>query len=150
MPTGDPGTGSFHDYVWTVPAISTEQARIKVVQDNSTVDYQDISDANFTINSSVPADSGACCFPTDDCAELSLVECSQQGGLYMGDFVDCSSVECGLISCCEGVRGDMNSSGAIDVSDLTYLVDYLFSGGPPPPCDEEADINGSGAIDVSD
>ena len=36
------------------------------------------------------------------------------------------------------------------MSDLTYLVSYLFKGGPPPPSPEEGDVNGSGGINVSD
>jgi len=33
------------------------------------------------------------------------------------------------------VDGLIGPAGPIDVSDLTYLVAYLFSGGPtPPPC----------------
>ena len=36
----------------------------------------------------------------------------------------------------EGNVDDLTGpGGAIDVSDLTYLIDYLFKGGPePPPC----------------
>jgi hypothetical protein len=52
--------------------------------------------------------------------------------------------------CCLGDRGDVDGSGSVDVSDLTYLVDYLFGGGPAPVCLEEADVDGSGSIDVSD
>ncbi len=51
---------------------------------------------------------------------------------------------------CYGHRGDVNHNGAINVADLTYLVDYLFSGGPPPPCMEEGDVDGSGGINVAD
>ncbi len=54
--------------------------------------------------------------------------------------------DCG---CCN-LGGDVDHSGGIDVSDLGYMVDYLFRGGPPPPCDEEGDVDGSGGIDVSD
>lgn len=55
--------------------------------------------------------------------------------------------------CCEGpMRGNVNGDGGdqIDISDLVYLVDYMFTGGPAPPCDEEADVNGDGGIDISD
>jgi len=56
--------------------------------------------------------------------------------------------------CCVGDRGnvDGDTTDAIDISDLVYLVDYMFSSGPEPPCFDEADINGDGApdIDISD
>jgi len=47
---------------------------------------------------------------------------------------------------------DYDAGDAIDISDLVYLVDYMFSGGAEPPCWDEADIDGSsgGASDSSD
>ncbi|MFH1373516.1 MAG: dockerin type I repeat-containing protein, partial [bacterium] len=51
--------------------------------------------------------------------------------------------------CCNK-RGDVDDSGGIDVGDLTYLVAYLFQGGPPPPCEDEGDVDGTGSIDVGD
>ena len=53
------------------------------------------------------------------------------------------------VSCCE-LRGDVDHSGAWDISDLTYFVDYLFGGGPAAPCEDESDIDYSGGIDISD
>ena len=53
------------------------------------------------------------------------------------------------VQCCL-VRGDADASGAINVSDLTYLVNYLFKGGPSPVCDEEGNADAAGAINVSD
>ncbi len=61
-------------------------------------------------------------------------------------------------SCCRGIRGNTDNhtgpAGDIDVSDLTYLVAYLFSGGDEPPCIDEGNIDGllgpAGPIDVSD
>jgi hypothetical protein len=32
----------------------------------------------------------------------------------------------------------------VDISDLIYLVDFLFNDGPRPACTLEADIDGSG------
>jgi hypothetical protein len=54
--------------------------------------------------------------------------------------------------CCIGIRGNVNydASDDIDIADLTYLVEFLFGGGVPPACIEEADLNASGAADISD
>jgi hypothetical protein len=54
------------------------------------------------------------------------------------------------ISPCCVLRGDADHSGAINVSDLTWLVGYLFQGGPPPICLPEGDVDGDGTILVSD
>ncbi len=53
-------------------------------------------------------------------------------------------------SCCVGTRGNANGIGNITVADLTFLVQFLFNGGPTPPCLEEANINGIGGITVQD
>ncbi|MFH1374399.1 MAG: hypothetical protein ABII79_11445 [bacterium] len=56
------------------------------------------------------------------------------------------------VGCCnhDGIRGDADYTMGVDVGDLTYLVAYLFQGGPAPPCMEEGDVDGSGGIDVGD
>lgn len=42
------------------------------------------------------------------------------------------------------IRGNvgMDPGDVIDISDLVYLVDYMFTGGPAPTCAEEANIDG--------
>jgi PKD repeat protein/N-acetylmuramoyl-L-alanine amidase len=58
-----------------------------------------------------------------------------------------------LVSCCNGIRGDVNMSGTINVGDQTYLGAYLKQkppGSPAPLCFEEGDVNGSGTINVAD
>ncbi len=56
-------------------------------------------------------------------------------------------------SCCV-YRGDVDHSGALplDIGDLVYLVDFMFTGGNEPQCLDEADINGDGlpTIDIAD
>ncbi|MDH3889548.1 MAG: hypothetical protein OEV49_00565 [candidate division Zixibacteria bacterium] len=57
--------------------------------------------------------------------------------------------------CCQPpdrIRGDINCDGflGIDISDLVYLVDYMFTGGPQPCCFEDVDVNCDGSIDISD
>ncbi len=54
--------------------------------------------------------------------------------------------------CCI-IRGDLNHLGGdlpIDITDLTFLIDYMFREGAAPYCDEEADLDDSGEIDISD
>lgn len=53
-------------------------------------------------------------------------------------------------SCCFGTRGNVNNVGNITVSDLTYLVQYLFNSGQAPVCTDEANVNGVGGISVAD
>lgn len=58
-------------------------------------------------------------------------------------------------SCCVGMRGNIDSSpdDDINISDLLYLVEYIFiPGSPAPECFEEANIDGVGpeVPDISD
>ncbi len=50
--------------------------------------------------------------------------------------------------CCVGIRGNVNNDAAdeIDISDMVYLVDYMFTSGTAPECWGEANIDGSGPV----
>ena len=56
--------------------------------------------------------------------------------------------------CCVDTRGniDGDASDNVDITDMTFIVDYLFGGGATPPCQEEANVNSSvdEEIDISD
>jgi hypothetical protein len=49
-----------------------------------------------------------------------------------------------LSSCCIGIRGNVDNdpSDLVNVADLTYLVAYLFQGGPDPVCLPEGNVDG--------
>ncbi len=59
---------------------------------------------------------------------------------------------CEVLDFCVGDRGNVDGllDDQVNVSDLTYLVAYLFQGGPPPPVFEEADVNADGDLNVAD
>ncbi|MDF1545044.1 MAG: hypothetical protein P1R58_08075, partial [bacterium] len=68
---------------------------------------------------------------------------SSVSGLEVDPFADSCFVN----------RGDCNHSGEpnpIDISDLTYFVDFMFDGGSEPVCLMEGDIDASGELDISD
>ena len=48
------------------------------------------------------------------------------------------------------IRGDANSDGKISVSDVVYMINYLFKGGPAPVPLESADTNCDEKPSVSD
>lgn len=52
-------------------------------------------------------------------------------------------------ACCDK-PGDCNDDGVTDVGDAIYLVNYVFKGGPPPPCLDEGDANFDCNINISD
>jgi len=45
-------------------------------------------------------------------------------------------------------NGDVNGDGTPTVSDVFYLINFLFAGGPPPI--GPADANGDASVSVSD
>lgn len=56
--------------------------------------------------------------------------------------------------CCLGDRGNIDNSpdDIVDISDLVYLVDYMFLSGPVPVCTGEANLDGDplDVLDISD
>jgi hypothetical protein len=48
------------------------------------------------------------------------------------------------------IRGDTNGSGAIDIADAVFLLDYLFATGGQPSPEEAGDANNDGGVDISD
>ncbi len=48
------------------------------------------------------------------------------------------------------VIGDVNTSGAIDIDDIVFLITYVFQGGPAPDPEHLGDVNCTGAIDIDD
>ena len=46
--------------------------------------------------------------------------------------------------------GDANTDGIVDVSDIPFLVNYLYHGGPPPDPVCVGDVNDDGVINVGD
>jgi len=50
----------------------------------------------------------------------------------------------------QGQCGDANGDGNINILDITFLINYLYKGGPAPDPVEIADVNGSGNINLLD
>lgn len=50
----------------------------------------------------------------------------------------------------QSLCGDVDFSDRVDVTDVVYLINYLFAGGPAPLDPAGGDLNCSGRVDISD
>jgi hypothetical protein len=48
------------------------------------------------------------------------------------------------------MRGDSNNDGIVNIADISYLISYVFRGGPAPGVLEAADANNDALVNVSD
>lgn len=70
---------------------------------------------------------------------------------YNPDQADTDHDGVGDVCCCLH-RGDIDGSGdGPDISDMVFLITYLYSNGPKPPCLLNADVDGDNArVDLPD
>jgi len=89
-------------------------------------------------------------FGEDAAGEIYIVDL---GGSVYKIVPDGVPSQCNL-NCCQGERGniDQDPQNNIDISDIIYLVDYMFGSGPAPTCTTAANVDGSadGGVDISD
>lgn len=50
----------------------------------------------------------------------------------------------------EFVCGDADGSGAVDIDDAVFLIEYIFAGGPEPDPIESGEVDCSGSTDIDD
>jgi hypothetical protein len=48
------------------------------------------------------------------------------------------------------IRGDANDDDSVNISDMTYISNWLYDGGPAPANMDAADANDDGAVNISD
>jgi hypothetical protein len=48
------------------------------------------------------------------------------------------------------ICGDANGDGSINILDITFIINYLYKGGPAPDPAESADVNNSGSVNILD
>ncbi len=56
----------------------------------------------------------------------------------------------GSLTILRGLCGDVNNNGAINILDITFLINYLYKHGAPPPNPFLADCNGKAGLNVLD
>ncbi len=96
----------------------------------------------------------------DNCPDTANQNQSDVDGDSFGDVCDnCPNVYNpdqtdsdgnGTGDACDILCGDVNCDGKINIFDITYLIAYLYKGGPAPVSIEAADVNNDGAVNIFD
>jgi len=71
-------------------------------------------------------------------------------GMVLVTFITFSEAALALGGAIILLRGDANNNNQVNSADATYISNYLFNGGPTPPCLDAADVNDDGTVDISD
>jgi len=68
-----------------------------------------------------------------------------------GTLTDSALVCITVINCQPPIIcGDADASGAVDIDDVVYVIQYIFAGGSQPDPYESGDTDCSGAVDIDD
>ena len=101
IPVGDNTQGAIHTFDWVVPNEISNDAWVRIVQDNTSGDYDDTNDVAFSIIST-PACEG---------------DINEDGNVNVTDLLAVIEAWSQLKS-----PADVNDDGTVDVSDLLLIV----------------------------
>ena len=87
LPPGSPAAGDPHYFDWTVPDTPSTEVRVRVVMDNATSDYFDISDADLTIQSGCPQPTSYCSTSPNSNGAGAIMAHSGSTSVAANDFV---------------------------------------------------------------
>ncbi|MDH3889552.1 MAG: hypothetical protein OEV49_00585 [candidate division Zixibacteria bacterium] len=99
-----------------------------------------------------PAVPGACCDTIAHSCRITLEAfCSGPNDVYQGDNEPCTPDPC---CCIDTIRGnvDWDFADELSISDLIFLVEYMFENGDTIflPCEAEADVDCDGVVTIGD
>jgi hypothetical protein len=152
-------------YAFYAFTIDTEHAQIYIFNTVNGQSINDIDTASLRINSSlIPASceygpAGECGyaltvnFPLSDFVSgyMPLWDTTVQPYTLTGQFEDQSPLlVTGSITMIGHRSGDMNNDRAVNIRDVSYLINFLYRNGPAPVVAGSGDVNGSGATNIQD
>ncbi|MEM7309574.1 MAG: hypothetical protein AAF682_23060 [Planctomycetota bacterium] len=115
LPKGDVSTGALHSFAWAVPDTPSLDVRVRVRQDNSDADYEDVSLEAVTIVGT----------PATDCNANGVADVDE---LASGSATDFDGD--GVIDACQPFRVDVGalSASAGGVQAMTLAAGAAFAG----------------------
>ncbi len=128
------------------------------LQENADGDLQ--GDACDLCPGSVDLDGDGVCGDIDNCLLVVNPDQADSDADGLGDLCDNCPTDPnpgqgdadhdGVGDVCDFVCGDADGNGIVSISDVVFLINYIFAGGPEPDPTQAADANCSGMITISD
>lgn len=66
------------------------------------------------------------------------------------DNSSCNTLMGAFFAGCSSICGDIDGDNSITLLDITFLINFLYKGGPAPDSMENADVNNSGSVNILD
>jgi hypothetical protein len=85
------------------------------------------------------------CPTCSDCAHSHCFNCYLKGKAFWWMMAKIDGWNVTPDTC-----GDANGNGVVNLQDITYIINYLYKGGPAPNPLWQGDINGNGIINIQD
>ncbi len=69
---------------------------------------------------------------------------------FRGDFAQVLTITQGEKKDPEGIKGDVNNDGVVDIADANIVIDIVLGADDAAKYDGRADVNGDGVVDIAD
>ncbi len=104
-------------------------------------EWTDTTQTECWVYSGVPCDSVGAIIDSVDCCDTILV-----------GHLDTSYVHIfnGTFTVLAGLCGDCNDDGTVNIFDITFLIAFLYLGGPAPANPANCDVNGDSVVNIFD
>jgi Right handed beta helix region/Dockerin type I domain len=152
-------------YAFYASTFDTDYAQIYIFNTVDDRPIEDIDTVSLRVNGSlIPASSKY--GPAGECGNALTVSClladfvsgymplwdtTAQPYTLTGQFKDQSPLSVtGSVNMIGHRSGDVNNDNAVNIKDITYLINFLYRKGPAPVVTGSGDVNGSGATNIQD
>ena len=137
----------YFNYI-AMPSFSTDSSRMIFILENSNWQEPDLAPGSgplLKLYFSIPAS-----IKQDPTATISFPTYSNYTPLFIGQYLSYSPLLAPGTVSLTFICGDANQSRTTNLLDVSYIINHLYRGGPPPPITQAAYTNGDGKLNLLD
>jgi len=142
------------DFPWV------DYTEVWLTQDNVAQGTDDVVESALNWIISFDLDQDGIVNEYDNCPEMANIDQEDSDVDGLGDSCDncidaynpdqADDDENGIGNACDFICGDVDDGGSVNILDITYIINYLYKGGPPPNPIQSGDGNGDLSLNLLD